>query len=94
MNVLSTENAEKKENVFVNSDGEEKTVLKDTALMTAQDMENAPQKEFANVLITGKELIAQIEIVPLDVQKEEFALKVNAFVLQAGPEINVNTKLV
>jgi hypothetical protein len=56
-------NALKKENVSANLAGKEMTVPPDSARIIALDMVYARLKEYANVLIIGKELIAQIKTV-------------------------------
>ena len=56
-------NALKKVNASANLAGKEMTALLDSARIIALDMVYARLKEYANVSIIGKELIAQIKTV-------------------------------
>ena len=92
MNALSTESAQKKENVSAKKVGKAKTARKDTALINAQATESARLKESANVLITGKESTALIRTVLSAAQKEESASKANVCALLVGLANNASLK--
>lgn len=85
MNAHSMESVGKTVYVNVIKAGKELTVLKDSVKIIVLATEHARLKEFANALIIGKVLIAQIGIALLVVRRKEFASKVSASAPLDGP---------